>query len=114
MALPVEFAQKLLVSECACRPDFMLCTIDIEKAFLQGMSVEEVSEATGTPQEETYFTLPSGSAAILRKIKGFESYSEHTHVLFALKASTGTVGAPRAFSLKTAKITRGPPFYLHT
>ena len=30
----------------------------------------------------------------------------------ALKASTGTVGAPRAFSLKLAKMPTGPPFYL--
>ena len=33
-------------------------------------------------------------------------------MLLALKASTGTVGAPRAFSLKLAKVTRGPPYHL--
>ena len=53
-----------------------------------------------------------GSVGILRKIPGFESYDEQTDILLSLKASTGTVGAPRAFSLKLAKITQGPPFYL--
>ena len=86
-----------------------LGTNDVEKAFLQGMTVQEVAEAIGKPQEETYFALPTGSAAILRKIAGYEHYDESTHVLLALKASTGTVGAPRAFSLKLAKITRGAP-----
>ena len=75
------------------------------------MTVLEVAEATGKPQEETYFTLPAGSAAILRKIPGYETYDESTDILLALKASTGTVGAPRAFSLKLSKITRGPPLF---
>ena len=29
-------SQKLLVSECACREDFVLCTVDVEKAFFAG------------------------------------------------------------------------------
>ena len=76
------------------------------------MAVQEVSEATGTPQEETYFTLPTGAAATVRKVPGFESYNGASDVLFALDANAGTVGAPRAFGVKLAEITRGPPFYL--
>lgn len=76
------------------------------------MTVQEVAAETGALQEETYFTLPPGSAAVLWQIEGFASFDEKSEVLLALKASTGTVGAPRAFSLKLAKVTRGPPFYL--
>ena len=40
-------SQKLLCSEYACRPGWIICTIDVEKAFLQGMTVQEVSAETG-------------------------------------------------------------------
>ena len=60
------------------------------------MTVEEVAKETGTAQEETCFTLPPGSAAILRETEGFHHFDESSHVLLALKASTGTAGAPRA------------------
>jgi len=105
-------SQKLLCSEYACQPGFVICTIDIEKAFLQGLTVQEVAAATGTKEEETYFTLPPGAAAILRQISGYEDFNERTELLLAVKASTGTVGAPRAFSLKLSKVTRSPPLCL--
>ena len=51
-------SQKLLCSEYACNHhnQFIICTIDVEKAFLQGMTVEEVSRETGETREDTYFT----------------------------------------------------------
>ena len=90
----------------------IICTIDIEKAFLQGLTVKEVADATGSQEEETHFVLPSGAGAMLRQIPVYEDFNKHTENLLALKASTGTVGALRAFSLKLARVTRGPPLYL--
>ena len=60
----------------------------------------------------THFTLPPGAAAVLRLIDGFETYDEHREVLLALKAATGTKGAPRAFSLKLGRTTKSPPLSL--
>ncbi len=42
------------------------------EAFLQGLTTEEVAACTGEAKETTHFTLPRGSAAILRLISGFE------------------------------------------
>ena len=46
-------SQKFLCSELACRQGWQLVTIDIEKAFLQGMTTKEVAEATGQEEEVT-------------------------------------------------------------
>ena len=102
-------SQRLVCSEVACRPDWIIVTIDIEKAFLQGLTTAEVAAATGEEEEVTHFTLPAGAAAVLRLIPGFEDYDERYELMLSLKASTGTKGAPRAFSMKLASITRSPP-----
>ena len=52
-----------------------------------------------------YFTLPPGSAAIIRKFKGYEDYDESVHCLWCVKPGTGTKDAPRAFSLKLRQVT---------
>ena len=81
---------------------WIIATIDIEKAFLQGLSYEEIHARTKEPLREEYFTLPPGSADMLRKVKGFEHFDERRHVLKYLVPGTGTGDAPRAFSMKLA------------
>eukprot|EP00959_Pyramimonas_sp_CCMP1952_P465065 9487654-Pyramimonas_sp.AAC.1 len=53
------------------------------------------------------FTLPPGSAAVLRSLPGFGSYDESKHCFQCLKPGTGAKDAPRAFSLKLRRVTRG-------
>ena len=84
-----------------------MVTLDVEKAFLQGLSFKEIEATTGEPEREILFSLPPGSAALLRKIPGFETFDERYECLRALKPGTGTKGAPRAFSLKLQRITQG-------
>ena len=45
-------------------------------------------------------------AAMLRKIPGFEKYDENVHCLECIKPGTGSKDAPRAFSIKLARVTR--------
>jgi hypothetical protein len=101
-------SQRIVCSECACHPEWLMVTIDIEKAFLQGMTYKEIQEATGEPERVILFSLPPGAAALLRKLPGFEDFDERFECLRALKPGTGTKGAPRAFSMKLSRITRGP------
>ena len=101
-------SQRIVCSECACHPEWLLVTIDVEKAFLQGMTYKEIEDATGEPEREILFSLPPGAAALLRKLPGFEDFDEQFECLRALKPGTGTKGAPRAFSMKLSRITRGP------
>jgi len=101
-------SQRLLCSETACHPHWEFVTVDVEKAFLQGMTHEEIEASTGEKQRKAYFNLPPGSAALLRKIPGFEDFDERYECLESMKHGTGTKGAPRAFSLKLAGVTQGP------
>ena len=101
-------SQRLLCSEAACHPDWDFVTVDVEKAFLQGMTHEEIEASTGEKQRKAYFNLPPGSAALLRKLPGFEDFDERYECLESTKHGTGTKGAPRAFSLKLSGVTQGP------
>ncbi len=44
------------------------------------MTVAEVAAATGETKEDTYFAVPTGAAAILRPVPGFENHDESSCV----------------------------------
>ena len=98
-------SQRLLASESAVNPHFIIASLDVDKAFLKGFTYAELAEATGEHERIVCFTLPPGSSAILRTIKGFEHFDESIHCLQCIKPGTGTKDAPRAFSLKLRKTT---------
>ena len=98
-------SQRILASEAACHPDWIIASLDIDKAFLQGFTYKELAEATGEQERIVCFKLPPGSAALLRKFPGFENFDETIHCLQCIKPGTGTKDAPRAFSLKLRKTT---------
>eukprot|EP00959_Pyramimonas_sp_CCMP1952_P099655 2083341-Pyramimonas_sp.AAC.1 len=52
------------------------------------------------------FTLPPGSAQVLRALPGFSSYDESRRCLGCLKPGTVAKDAPRAFTLKLRTTTR--------
>ena len=103
-----RFSQRIVASETACRAHegWILCTFDIEKAFLQGMTYRELHQLTGEPPRKVYFVLPTGAAPIIRRIPGYQNYDERYHCLQALIPATGTADAPRAFTLKLSKVLR--------
>ena len=61
-----QASQRLLSSEAACNPDWVYIAVDVEKAFLQVMTNEEIQHEVGEILREVNFTLPPGYAAILR------------------------------------------------
>eukprot|EP00959_Pyramimonas_sp_CCMP1952_P297613 6225995-Pyramimonas_sp.AAC.1 len=93
-------SQRLLASEAACHPEWILSSKGIDKAFLKGLTYEELDHATGEETRMVCFTLPPGCAQVLRTLPGFSSYDESRRCLRRLKPGTGTKDAPRAFSLK--------------
>ena len=99
-------SQRILASEAACHDDWIIASLDIDKAFLQGFTYKELAEATGEKERMVCFKLPPGSATQLRKFPGFEDYDETIHCLQCIKPGTGTKDAPRAFSLKLRKTTK--------
>ena len=56
----------MLVSQCAVMTGWLTMTLDITKAFLQGMNYDEIARRTGEPQREVTFALPRGADAVLR------------------------------------------------
>eukprot|EP00959_Pyramimonas_sp_CCMP1952_P351514 7364919-Pyramimonas_sp.AAC.1 len=76
------------------------------QTFLKGLTYEELAHATGEETRTVCFTLPPGSAQVLRTIPGFSSYDESRHCLGCLKPGTCAKDAPRAFSLKLRTTTR--------
>eukprot|EP00959_Pyramimonas_sp_CCMP1952_P039783 832038-Pyramimonas_sp.AAC.1 len=76
-------------------------------AILKGLTEQEHAEATGEKERVPCFTLPPGSATVLRAPLGFEHCDESKHCLQCLKPGTGAIDAPRAFSLKLRRTTRG-------
>ena len=99
-------SQRILASEAACQKNWIIASLDIDKAFLQGFTHKELADATGEKERMVCFTLPPGSAALFRKFEGFEDYDEFIHVLRCVKPGTGTKDAPRAFSMKFRGATR--------
>ena len=97
-------SQRMLASQVACNPTFINASLDVNNAFLKGFTYAELAEATGEKERMVCFTLPPGSAAILRRFKGFEDFDETIHCLQCVKPGTGTKDAPRAFNLKLQRI----------
>ena len=72
------------------------------------MTYEELSKITGEPLREVNFTLPRNPIACietLRKLEGFEGFDPTQEVLHCDKPGTGSVDAPKAFSLKLTSVT---------
>ena len=59
---------------------------------------------TGEPLREVNFYLPGYNIPMLRSVAGYEDFNPSTEVLHCDKLGTGSVDAPRAFSLKLKKV----------
>ena len=86
-------SQKMLVSEAVLRR-WDICTADISKAFLQGVTYEELAKLTGKKQREVNFYLPASNIPLLQKVPGFEDFNPAKGVLHCDKPGTGLVDAP--------------------
>ena len=96
-------SQRILCSISAIKK-WPLVACDITKAFLQGLTYEEMSACTGEPVREVNLEISADAAEIIRQVPGFESFNELQEVLHNDKPGTGLVDAPRAFSLKVAQV----------
>ena len=63
--------QRLLTSEAANHPEWEFLTVDVNKAFLQGATYQELEKLKGDAPRQVCFTLPKGMAQMLRQIPGY-------------------------------------------
>jgi hypothetical protein len=99
-------SQRLIVSESATR-GWPVTTLDVKKAFLKGISYDELSRVTGETRREVNFELDAESVAVLKTIPGYEDFNPAIEVLNMTKPGTGCKDAPRCFSMQLTKATDG-------
>ena len=99
-----RLSQKLLVSE-AVNNGWPIVALDVSKAFLKGISYEELASKTGEPERDVNFELDSDAVAILRTLPGYEDFDPRVEVLHCDKPGTGCKDAPRAWSIQLTKAT---------
>ena len=99
-----RFSQRLLVSECAIR-SWALASSDVPKAFLQGVSYQELSQTTQRPERDVSFELSGEGLTCLKLLPEFASFDSRREVLHCLKPGTGCRDAPRCFSIKLRQVT---------
>eukprot|EP00959_Pyramimonas_sp_CCMP1952_P327052 6846169-Pyramimonas_sp.AAC.1 len=78
-------SQRLLASTAACKKQWVIASLDINMAFLEGLTYQELAEATDEEERVACFTLPPGSATVLRTPPGFEHHDESKHCLQCLQ-----------------------------
>eukprot|EP00959_Pyramimonas_sp_CCMP1952_P257361 5376945-Pyramimonas_sp.AAC.1 len=72
-------SQRLLASTAACNKQWIVASLDINMAFLEGLAYQELAEATSERERVVCFTLPPGPATVIRALPGFENYDESKH-----------------------------------
>ena len=87
-------SQRLVTSTAALRKWFP-ASVDVDKAFLQGMTYEEISRLIGEPVRDVSFTLPASSVAALKRPPGLGNFNPILEVLHCDKRGTGLKDAPQ-------------------
>lgn len=100
-----KWSQRLIISEIVQR-GWHIASTDISKAFLQGVSYDEIASETGQPMRDVSFEVCPKTAHVVKQLPGFQDFSPSVEVLHCLKPGTGCRDAPRAFSIQLRKATR--------
>ena len=100
-----RWSQRIVASQAVVR-GWRIVSADVAKAFLQGVSYEELSRITGRPLREVCFELPANCMALLRTLPGYSDFDPVLEVLACTKPGTGLKDAPKAFNLKLGQVTR--------
>eukprot|EP00959_Pyramimonas_sp_CCMP1952_P443619 9287120-Pyramimonas_sp.AAC.1 len=96
-------SQRLLASMAACKKQWIIASLDINMAFLKRLTYHELAEATGEKERAVCFTLPPGSATVLRAPPGFEHHGERATRGFGPRPASYDEEFESSNSLLTAK-----------
>ena len=92
-----------MATAIAAQKGWPIVIADVGCAFLRGLTFKELSELQGTPVRVVCMELPADSAALLRTIPGFETFSLSVEVLELDKPGFGLKDAPHAWGLRFDK-----------
>ena len=77
--------------------------MDVAKAFLKGVTFDEMAQTTNEASREVNFELDEASSKILQTLPGYHDFDPRIEVVHCDKPGTGCKDAPRAFSIQLAK-----------
>ena len=100
-----RLSQKLVASEAATR-GWAMAAIDVRKAFLKGISYDDLAKETGEPRRDVSFELSEEACAVLCTLEGYEDFDWRTEVLHCVRPGTGCKDAPRCWSINLTKVTQ--------
>ena len=103
-----------MVCSVAAQMSWTLCTADISKAFLQGVTYDELAKLTGQPKREVAFALPLQSIPALRKVTGFEDFNPKVEVLRCFETRNWIEGCTTSIFVETSRSHQGMWFESHT
>ena len=87
-----------VVNSVAAQSGWEIFTADVSQAFLRGLTFEQTAEMKDEVRREEQFTIPPGSADMLKKLPGFENFNAMLEVLRLLRCGFGLKDAPRLWS----------------
>lgn len=96
-----------MVSAIAAINGWSLFSADISQAFLRGLTFEQLLELDPKAKpRQVQFTVPPGSAGLLRELPGLENFNELTECLEMLRAGFGLKDAPRLWNRLFTRVLR--------
>ena len=104
-----RWGQRAVVAT-AVQNQWPMASLDVSEAFLKGFTCEEIKERRGGPKRRVSLMLPHGKSgepsgvAILRTIKGYETFDEVEEVLEMLKGGFGLIDAPNLCTSRVDEI----------
>ena len=89
--------QRIVNSQAALDPDFVLFSFDVSQAFAKGMTFEQIAQLTGAPLREVEFDLAPEDVQLLHKLPGWSDFDPARETIRMLKPVYGLKDAPRAW-----------------
>ena len=84
-----------VVNSVAAQNRWEIFTADVSQAFLRGLTFEQTAEMKDEVRREVQFTVPPGSAEMLKQLPGFKDFNAMLEVLRLLRCGFGLKDAPR-------------------
>ena len=81
-----------------------MAAIDIRKAFLKGVSYDEIAKQTGEARRAVSFELSDQAVAVLRTLPGYEDSDPRLEVLSCVRPGTGCKDAPRCWPIQLSRV----------
>ena len=105
-----------MVNSVAAQHGWPLFVADVSQAFLRGLTFEQAAQLKDEVSRDVQFTVPPGSASILKRLPGYQDFNPLTEVLRMLRCGFGLACGTRssAKSYRTSDSRHCSPIHNYT